>query len=354
MSTQKYTQTLNELADFLRSAQNLMAEFNFLLKYGLERLNFGMNQWKDVDKKPSFISATPPYVYSEKNLYINAANNLWYKTMWRFYPQLNEIFYATLLGRVEEFENNQSFRFNKGIVYGNLGVAQSAQMKIDDGFANILKALLEDAGYSTTAAPQRAVFKRRLFKQFERLFVKNHLAEVISQLNIALPFPVGTFVQNFLDSLNSDQRAFFDYTFARIIHNWEIWKDKENSFTANRLLAYIQDFCLFNEDFLKSKIPRTVLSTRQYWTLRQLIPQRFSQISLHGCGANTMSDLDRKLPLELHRANQQQRCLRILCLLRNYSSHNITGGTSRNCFYARYEEILTELVRALVLIILLP
>lgn len=63
------------------------------------------------------------------------------------------------------------------------------------------------------------------------------------------------FVKDFLDSLNNDQRALFDCTFARIMQNWEIWNEKENGFTANRLLAYTQDFCLFNEDFLKSKTP---------------------------------------------------------------------------------------------------
>ncbi len=353
MSVKKYSHTFSELADFLKSVVHLKADLDFLLKYGLERLDFGMHQWKDADRKPSFNVATPPYVYREKNLYIDAANNLWYKTMWRFSPQLNEIYYNMLLERVKEYETNQNFRFNKGIVYANLGVAQSAQMKIDDGFANILKALIEDSGYSAST-PQHAVFRGGLFRQFERLFVKNRLQKAISELGMNATSPVGPFTQSFLDSLNNDQRTFFDYTFALIMHNLEIWKEKENGFTANRLLAYVQDFCLFNEDLLKSKISQTVLSTRSYWTLKNLIPQKFSRISLKGCAANDMTELDRELPQNLSRQRQPAKCLRILVMLRNYSSHNVSGGTSRNCFFARFEEIFAELVRALCYIIQLP
>jgi len=351
MSTIKYFENPDELAHFRRSSLHLKTELNFLLEYGITRLDFGMHQWKNVDNKPSFTypPIKPPYAYNEKNLYVDASNNLWMKTIWSF-PQLDEIYYDTLLKRIKEFETNEKFDFNKGIVYANLGVAQSAQMKIDEGFANILKALIEDSGYSTTSKPQYDLFRRKLFTQSEDRYVKKHLQGMLSQLNMANTSPVEQFVENFLESLNDDQRAFFDYTFARIIQNLEIWKEKENGFTANRLLAYTQDFCLFNEDFLRSRFSQP----DPHWLLDDLIREAKFPANVRGCGAFSMTDLDNKLPSELNNQNQPEKCLRILLTLRNYSSHNISGGTSANCFYARYDEIFSELIRAMCYIRLLP
>lgn len=350
----EYSLNLVELTPFIKSSENLKAELNILLQLGLNRLDFGMHQWKNVDKKPSFTypPANPPYPYNDKNLYVNVSNNLWHKAMWSFLPELNEIYFNALLQHIKKFEDKKYF-FNKGIVYGNLGVSQSAQMKLDEGFANILKALIEDSGYSQTT-PELALFRRRLFTQFEDRYVKKKLEGYIAQLNMAHTSPVDQFVEDSLDSLSNDQRAFFDYTFARAIQNWAIWKEKENSFTANRLLACTQDFCLFNEDLLKSKISSTTLSTRPFWTLKDLIPAKFSGISLRGCVANSMADLDRKLPSELSRRIQPNKCLRMLFILRNYSSHNVKGGTSVNHFYAKHKEIFLELVRTMCYITLLP
>jgi len=355
MSTEKYIEKPDEVARFVKHAQGLLAELNLLFRQGIERLDFGMDQWKNVDKRPSFdlTIKPPPYSWREKNYYIDASNNLWYIYVWQgmhIDPSISELYYTVLLDRIKDFKvNNDNFDFNKGIVYANLGVAQSAQMKLDEGFANILNALIEDSPYSTTE-PLYNLHRRDLFTQFEKAYVKEPLKGIMSQLNLAKISPVEHFVENFLDSLNDDQRTFFDYTFVRIMQNLGIWNEKNNRFTANRLLAYTQDFCLFNEDFLRSKFS----SSNPHWLLDDLIREAGFSVNLTGCGAGGMNDLDNKLASELSNSNQPDKCLRILLTVRNYSSHNVGGGTSANCFYARYDEILKELVRAMCHIILLP
>jgi len=353
---EKYVETRDEIADFIRSSSRLLAELDFLLQLGVWRLDFGMLNWRSIDNKPSFDPAvTPaPYSYAEKNFYFNASNNLWQFSMWKSHPSISEIYYSTLLQRIKKFKsNNQGFDFNKGIVYANLGVSQSAQMKLDEGFANILNALIEDSPYSADT-PEYNLKRRDLFIQFEIRYVKNYLQAIVTGLGIGgIPQPE-QFLNSFLGSLNNDQRVFFDYTFARIIQNRDLWNDKENSFTANRLLAYTQDFCLFNEDFLKSKFSQTELQSRTHWELRNLIAGKFSGIDVSSCSAVEMSDLDTELPIELGRQNDKERCLRMLLMLRNYSSHNVKGGTGTNYFYSHYTEILGELVRAACYIALLP
>ena len=355
MTTDSYSLNIDELISFYKSSDKLKTTLNFLIWYGQIRLHNNMNQWKNIDNKPSYNAQTPPYSYEEKNHYVNAPNSLWSETMWSFNPRISEIYYQSLLRTTKGFENREKYNFNKGIIYGNLGVVQSAQMKIDEGFANILNALIEDVGFSTgPSSPKYDVFKRDLFEQFEVGYVRKPLENIVSKLGITGTSPFEKFVIDFLNSISTDQRIFFDYMFARIMQNLEIWKEKENSFTANRILAYSQDFCLFNEDFLKSKTPAATLLTKPHWELKKLIKAAFPTVNVDNCSADSMPILDGKLVSDLANTNQIEKCLRVLLTLRNYSSHNVTGGTSANVFYNRYFEVLSELARALVYIKLLP
>lgn len=356
----KYLESQNELIQFLLRSGKARAELQSLLSLGLHRLDFGLNEWKNIDRKPSFnnAAATPPYPYQEKNLYINASNNLWMRTMWNYMSGLNEQYYTALLREIKRFEAGTYF-FNKGIVYGNLGVSQTIQMKLDEGFANILKALIEDQPYSGSPAQQN-FFNTPLFTQFENNFVKGELATLLTKLVDNRLNPIPQFIDNFLNALSDDQRVFFDYCFIRIMENLRIWLEKNNSFSANRLLSCSQDLCLFIEDYLKKKIGSAAITTwmstnnKSYITLKGLISIKFTTVSLWGCGANSMSELDSKLRTELARSSQPKKSLRILTLLRNYSSHNIAVGNTSNVFYAQFKDVLAELIRSLCEIILLP
>jgi hypothetical protein len=355
----KYTEKPYEVVLFSQRVLTFLDTVNSLFEQGVRKLDFGMNQWKNVDKKPSFDAPIKPYPYEyrEKNLYVNASNRLWLQNLWEVTdPSISELYFSTLLEKVKSFEkDNNGFGFNKGIIYANLGVAQASQMKLDEGFANILKALHEDGVYSSdTTTPEDNLRKNELFTQFEDRFVKEALKSVLAQLGMAKITSAEQFIDEFLKSLNNDQILFFEYTFAKIMRNCEIWREKKNRFTANRLLAYAQDLCLFNEDLLKSKIDSVTLESQEYWILKYLIPLRFQNINLDQCQANTLQALNDMLPSEMDKSNQPEKCLRILLILRNYSSHNVGGGKDADYFYAHYEDILKELICAMYEIALLP
>jgi hypothetical protein len=356
----KYSLSLQELIDYLKSAGVLKSEFSKLRNLGLNRLVFGMNEWKNIDKKPSFDykAKTEPYPYPDKNLYINASNNLWYRTMWYYYPELGEIYYKELLSAIKRFEGGVYF-FNKGIVYGNLGVSQASRMKLDEGIANILKALIEDSPYSPTLAQSRFL-KSPLFTQFEDELVKKNLEELVSEVNLARIPSAKQFVNDFLTALTADQRLFFDYSFIRVIQNREIWLEKENSFTASRLLAYTQGLCLFAEDYLKAKIGSTFLTNwmttrnKNHVTLTDLLGIKFNPRIAWGCSAKDMAQLDSKLKNFLKMRAQPNKCLKTLTVIRNFTSHNIQSGTSKDVFYSKFDKIIVEIIRAICEIRLLP
>jgi len=350
----EYFPTLDEIRQSVEDSRLLLAKLDAIVKYGQVRLEVNMMNWKHRDKKPSFVVANnkPPYPYGDKDLYMSASNNLWYLVAWQREPALDEIYYKALLGTANMFMQKEEFLFNRGIVYANMGVAQATQMKIDEGFANILKALIEDSIY-LEGTPEDNVFKRKLLTQFEDVYVKNTFQMILVKLNIVEIPKAKDAVDALFDTLGSHQRIFLDYTFSRMMQNQAIWHDKPNSFTANRLLAYAQDFCLFCEDFLKSKFSTSKLSSimnkrnRNYVLLSDLIAEAFPSVDMTRCGADTMDDLDDVLEAELEKQAEPETCLRVLLTLRNYSSHNIGGESWNYIFYRRYDRILDELVRAM-------
>ncbi len=139
------------------------------------------------------------------------------------------------------------------MVYANLGIALAAQLRIDEGFANILKALDEDRGYlGKGKKPSKEIFNNRLFRQTERVIIVDRLEAQLGDLRReSQNYPKAYELLNSLS--DPDQRIFFEYTFAKAIDNYEVWLEKPNRFSANRMIAYLQDMCLFSEDFLKRK-----------------------------------------------------------------------------------------------------
>jgi hypothetical protein len=349
----KYFPILHESSRPLEFALSIRKNLDLIIDYGLQRLEFGMNQWAGVDKFPSFSYDDPYDPYDAKDFYFLATNEIFVRDLkkhispWRILPSsIGEIYYETMLHRIKEYENeiknlhNSEYHFNKGMVYANLGVMQAAQRKIDEGFANIRKALDEDQGYLTPQAQKGAMFQRDLFSQFERDYVKKELFTIVVKLGIQSETDASSYVDRFLDYLKTDQRIFFDYDFARIMQNIDIWRDKENRFTSNRLLAYTQDLCLFAEDLLKKKRVRGNM-------LGSLLENGFGIHDQRNCGANSLKELGKNLRFHLKETNLQIRCLKILLTLRNFSSHNISGGTKDDYFYKKFETTLMEIFRAI-------
>lgn len=160
----KYSLILHESSIPLGFALAIEKNLKLLIDYGLERLDFGMTQWAEVDKFPSFNYDVPHDPYVTKDFYFSATNAIFVRDPkkqicpWNVLPSsLSEIYFEKMLKLIKEYENrfkslyNSEYHFNKGMVYANLGVMQAAQRKIDEGFANIRKALDEDKGY---LAPQ--------------------------------------------------------------------------------------------------------------------------------------------------------------------------------------------------------
>ena len=332
---------------FSKPAFNIVADYKYIETLGRQILAENMNYCKDKLKLPSFNPEDPYEDYDCKNMYFSACNQLCQFSLWRqgLY-RFAERYYRTMLGEIKEFENAKEYNHNKGMVYANLGIAQAIQLRIDEGFANILKALDEDRGYFEEGKkPAEEFFKNTLFKQLESLIVLNSLEKHLDALTKdGETCPTAS---EFLNSLvDPDQRIFFEYTHAKIMDNWRVWQEKPNRFSANRMIAYLQDMCLFAEDFLKRK--------GYTGMLKELIANAFSGVDLRGCGADSYERLNDKLEELYKETNRRDRSLRMLLTMRNFSSHNISAGEPDDFILKSFENVITEILRAIVNIYRLP
>jgi len=331
---------LERLLIYSRTAFDIVANYKYLENLGSKTLTQNMKYCKDTLKLPPFDLDNPYEEYDSKNKYFSATNDLCQYSLWRhLLYDLAEKYYQKMLENIRKFEKDNEYNHNKGMVYANLGISQAAQLKIDQGFANILKALDEDRGYlGKGKKPAEEFFKSSLFRQLEKLIVIRYFETQIN--NLRKDCQVCPNAYDFLNSLTDpDQRIFFEYTYVKIVQNHEVWKDKPNRFSANRMIAYLQDMCLFAEDFLKRKGYEGML--------KDLIRCAFHGIDLSGCSTDSYEELNRKLEQYYEESNRRDRSLRMLLTLRNFSSHNISAGEPTDFVLKHFYKVFDEILRAI-------
>ena len=108
---------------------------NALIQVGLSFLR------EDFPNNPS---ADECNEYEEKNWYFNRANEVGIRLIDSRNYWEAERYFAAMLQGIGRYEKLSGKRFNKGIVYANLGISQIANGKIDIGIANLLTAEEED------------------------------------------------------------------------------------------------------------------------------------------------------------------------------------------------------------------
>jgi hypothetical protein len=332
---------------FSKPAFDIVADYSYLQELGKRILQQNMRYCKEKVGLLSYDPDNPYDDYDCKNMYFSAANDLCQYSLWQHgLYDFSEKYYQTMLLTIKQFEKDNTYNHNKGMVYANLGIAQAVQGRIDEGFANILKALDEDRGYLQKGKnPAQEIFDSRLFTQLEKTIVLDSLEKRLASLRSEEATCPSA--KDFLKSLSDpDQRIFFEYTYAKIMDNHEVWKEKPNRFSANRMLAYLQDMCLFAEDLIKKKGYSGMLNS--------LISSAFSGIDLAGCGADSYRDLNDKLEKMYAETNKRDKALRMLLTLRNFSSHNISSGEKNDFFFRDFDKVFNEILRAIMHIFSVP
>ena len=311
---------------YIKAARDIETNLDFIIRSGVGLLTEGMSKAK------KFTPSTPFSNYNEKNEYFNAANNICQFSLWKLERyDLCEIYYAVLLTVIKEYERGNNTNFNKGMVYANLGVSQVAQGKIDEGFANILKAHIEDEPYHRTD-PSKSVFKLPLYSQFEdrtKDFILKH-SELYQKEESKIVDKA--FIDRLVSSLETDSRILFISVVEKIRRNLEINNDKDNRFTRLQIFLCLQDLCLSIESALKTK-------NNLSGTLKPLLDNLFSTSSGRNrtwkilfdnnygfTTSNNPPAFENNLKEIQKIGDHKARRLLICCAVRNFSSHNLDVG----------------------------
>jgi len=319
---------------FFKTANEITNNFDFVVRNGVAKL------MEDMKKAPKFDPNNKPE-YGKKNEYFNEANNICQFSLWQLgLYNLCETYYSILLTQIREYEKKTPTNFNKGMVYANLGVSQVAQGKIDEGFANILKAQMEDEPYHKTDA-SKSVFNLELYSQFEdgkvgREGIKDYILKHSQLYQTEESKTIDkAFLGGLISSLDTDSRILFISLVEKIRRNFIVFDDKDNRFTRLQIFLCLQDLCLSIENALKTK------NNKKGMMMRELLDSLFSTTSGRprvwkpafddNYGFTTSHDetqFENNLKEIFKLPDSKARRLLICCAVRNFSSHNLDVGNN--------------------------
>jgi len=343
---------------FLKTANEILNDFDFIMRNGVMALREGMAKARKFDPNNPFPN------YAEKNEYFNNANEICQFSLWGLgLNDLCERYYAILLKEIKEYEIKHTTNFNKGMVYANLGVSQVAQGKIDEGFANILKAHIEDEPYHRTD-PSKSVFNLKLYSQFEddklggREGTKDYILKraQLYQTEDAVTVSI-TNLSSFISNLSTDSHVMFISIIEKIRRNLDTLSDMDNRFTRLQILSCLQDLCLVIENELKVRnningelksLLDDLFSTRRL-TVRPPWKAIFDTNYPPLCHAQSILELKNNLEqiLTTFRDDRAKRML-ICCLMRNFCAHNLDVGNDYVFGKIKDGTILDNLISAML------
>jgi len=311
---------------FVKAAHVMNINLEFIIRNGIVILKKGINQARQFDPENPFQN------YNEKNEYFNDANEICQFSLWKLgFYDLCERYYAIMLREIRKYEQENDTNFNKGMVYANLGVSQVAQGKIDEGFANILKAHMEDEPYHRT--DPKSVFTNPLYLQFEnniKAFIRRHSDLYQQEETREID---EEFIEGLISYLDTDSRILFISLVEKIQRNLEILKDKDNRFTRLKILLCLRDLCLSVENALKIRNSltgnlKTLLDTLFSTTSgRQRDPWKpIFDTEYMFTSSNNVNEFEKKLRAIFTIGDNKARRLLICSAVRNFSSHNLDVG----------------------------
>lgn len=288
----------------------------------------------------------------------------------RAYPAA-ESYFQVMLNAIIRHEQSSGKKFNRGMVYGNLGVAQIAGGKFDAGIAMLLAADWEDRAL-IVGDPHR-VLNERLWGQFEKPKIFDYLIGFNNHAAAALDFQVDEpFLKSLVTELGVPDRVFFEGTIWAIRENLQLdnWLRQNgaapNPYLCGRLYSGLKDLCLLTESLLRKRQiedgeiqcgDRIMLGDNrgQPGLLSTAVGARgigYPQASL-STQANSLPDCLRNLDDILAYSDPVIRRIYCLHLVRNFTGHHFDPSErvvspSGESFFDMYETILVTVLSAIL------
>jgi hypothetical protein len=263
-----------------------------------------------------------------------------------------ERYYRTMIDAIQEYEKQSSKKFNKGIVYANLGIILTAHGNLDEGIHYLLLADREDEPFRRGP---HGLLDHVIWQQFEDHHVIAHLTQLNANPNVGLRFIVDkAFILGFLRTLELPDRLLLEATIWTTFRNLDFKQVNSNDYTRGRLVSGLKDLCLLTEMLLRKKqqaVGQTLGPLLNGALVGKGIGYPRAGLSVR---ANSLSEFLNNLETILH-AGLPPEIRRIYCLhlVRNFTGHhfdistNVVSATG-NEFFSLYEETLINILSAVL------
>ena len=321
-----------------------------LIEQGLAMLR------EDMECHGSFDPTRP---YDEKNAYFVRTQELGNSL---FRPGLHwvaEHYFGTTLRDILDYEQESGKRFNKGMVYANLGISQVAIGKLDAGIAHLLAADQEDCPF---VRDPHGILNTRLWQQFERRRIFDYLIEFNNNPDATLSFAVDAdSLDDLFRALDLQDRIFLEGTIWALQDNLQQDGVCSNVYTWGQLYSGLKDLCLLTESLLrKRQIQDRRITNATRITLGNLLQNALAGLGIGypqdglSTSANDLQEFVDNLEGILNNANSADlRRVYCLHLVRNFTGHHFdpsdtaisVGGQS---FFDMFELALMNILSAIL------
>jgi hypothetical protein len=266
---------------------------------------------------------------------------------------LAELYHTVMLQCILAYEKRSGKTFNKGMVYGNLGVAQIANGKLDEGIASLLAADHEDREF--IGRDPHHILNERLWRQFETPRIVDHLVRITKPTCEAMHVNGDqAFIEKLLRSVELQDRLLLEGSIWAILDNLALDRSFSGVHTRSRLLSAIRDLCWLIESLLlRSPAGASHKARNPEAGMQSLLCNAIGGSGVPfpngalSCKASTAKEFEANLRSILSsEVMTEARVLHSLTLVRNYTAHNFDPAPSPDWF-PLYEQALGQVLSAL-------
>lgn len=287
--------------------------------------------------------------YHQKNSYINRANEVGLELLQSGHSWAGEMYYSALLDEIFKREKTYDEKFNKGIVYANLGIAQIRNDKIDSGIAYLIAADDEDRPF---VGEKYTVLNTPLWRQFEVELLR-FVSQITNRHGVHAQFDF-SFLINLFESQSVGDRLFLSVTLWTINQHLNRYRAIPNSMSRGRLYSALADLCLVTETLVRKKRRTSEAKPPSFKTLLEA--------AIPGCvhdkdnrkfyTTSTPSEFNDRLNILIALPTDTTRWISCLVLTRNYMAHRfdyLTDMQSTEDFFKdAYPKAMENTVLALL------
>jgi len=288
---------------------------------------------EDIDKYKAINPDTCEY--KEKNYYFNRANNIGLLFLSQEVPQQHQMaerYFITLESMIDEYEK-KGCRFNKGMIYGNIGVTKLVQGEYDRGLAYLLRGYNEDRRfYATDKKHELAFIDGPLYQQFEAPITR-YLTSLLSSSGISAN---PDFIKDFLFNFRLEDRLLFIALARGVKVNMELLnKGFEDKHTKGRIFTSLSSLCYMIEHAARLRNS----SASNFFNILENILQskERAQFQALAGGMIDLSNFDSRLQAILAEVNINIKRFACVTLFRNFSHHNF--DVTSQCFFQNVDSI---------------